>query len=371
MAQAEDMRPGERIERVRLSFRERDELDHVDDAVRMDLSAAAVLDRSLFVACDETATLERLVAGDNGFDGHRNTALGAFFDLPEGPDGEMDIEGLDIDGGYLWVTGSHSLTRDKPEPDENDLDEALEELTDIDRDPNRFFLGRIPLHRGDDGVHDLVAEDGARVAGCLPLREDGGNALTDAAAGDIHFGPFLDVPCKENGFDVEGIAARGDRVLLGLRGPVLRGWAIVLELAVDEADDGRRLQLRPIGPDGAPYRKHLLDLRGLGVRDLALFDDDALVLAGPTMDLDGPVIVFRWRRPLDIGGPSITPRSALDVVAELPYGPEQGHAEGLTVLADWPGRPLLIVYDTPGPDRLVGANSTLADVVALGSPVSD
>lgn len=358
---------GERIERVPLRFRERDELEHVGDAVRMDLSAAAVLGRSLFLACDETATVERLVGGDDGFGEHRSAALGDFFDLPEGPDGEMDIEGLDTDGGYLWITGSHSLTRDKPELDENDLAEALEELTDIDRDPNRFFLGRVPLRVGDDGAHHLVGEEDGRVAGCLPMSEDGGSPLTDAAAEDVHFGPFLDVPCKENGFDVEGIAARGDRVLLGLRGPVLRGWAIVLELAIDEADDGRRLELRPIGPGGASYRKHLLDLRGLGVRDLVFSGDDLLVLAGPTMDLDGPVLVFRWRRPLEIGGPSITPRDDLEVVVELPSGPAHGHAEGLAVLTDRPGQPLLVVYDTPGDDRLLGANTTLADVIASTS----
>ena len=51
--------------------------------------------------------------------------------------------------------------------------------------------------------------------------------------------------------------------------------------------------LRPFD-DGRGYRKHVLRLDGLGVRDLCPHGEDLLVLAGPTMDLDGPVHVFRW-----------------------------------------------------------------------------
>ena len=47
------------------------------------------------------------------------------------------------------------------------------------------------------------------------------------------------------------------------------------------------LRLREIGSHGLPYRKHLLELGGLGIRDLCVDGDDLLILAGPTMDLDG------------------------------------------------------------------------------------
>ncbi len=57
-----------------------------------------------------------------------------------------------------------------------------------------------------------------------------GKDLRDLLEDDEHLAPFLAIPGKDNGLDVEGIAVRGDRVLLGLRGPVLRGWALVLEL---------------------------------------------------------------------------------------------------------------------------------------------
>ena len=137
---------------VELRFQHEGELDLVEDPLREDASALAVVDRTLFTACDETATVEMLVEDGHGHYGdHRNIALGEFFDLPDGPDGEMDIEGLAVDDGWLWVVGSHSLKRDKPD-DDDDHAEALEELTDVDVDPNRWFLGRLPLRDDGDGA---------------------------------------------------------------------------------------------------------------------------------------------------------------------------------------------------------------------------
>ena len=49
-----------------------------------------------------------------------------------------------------------------------------------------------------------------------------------------------------------GIAARGSRLLLGLRGPVLRGVAIVVELAAEPKTD-EELALHPLGPDDRCY----------------------------------------------------------------------------------------------------------------------
>ena len=57
----------------------------------------------------------------------------------------MDIEGFAVDSSWLWVVGSHSLKREKPDPLGQDRDESLAELTGIDRDPNRYFLGRVPM----------------------------------------------------------------------------------------------------------------------------------------------------------------------------------------------------------------------------------
>ena len=48
---------------------------------------------------------------------------------------------------------------------------------------------------------------------------------------------------------------------MGLRGPVLRGWATLLEMAVKADDDSpSTLELEEIGSNGSLYRKHFLHL---------------------------------------------------------------------------------------------------------------
>ena len=93
-----------------------------------------------------------------------------------------------------------------------------------------------------------------------------------------------------SGLDIEGITARGDRVLVGLRGPVLRGIALVADLRLGNLGNANApLQLDQL-------RLRFLDLGGLAVRDLAVLPghDDVLLLAGPTMTLAGPCLLYRW-----------------------------------------------------------------------------
>ena len=142
-----------------------------------------------------------------------------------------------------------------------------------------------------------------------------GNLLTEALKKDDHIGPFVrrvlpdgtveGIPSKDNGLDVEGLAVSGNRVFLGLRGPVLRGWTVVIELQVTERSAGV-FMLDVLGSSGATVRRHFLELDGLGVRDLVMHGKDLFVLAGPTMDLDGPVFIYRWSNALEQGGDSLT-----------------------------------------------------------------
>ncbi len=61
--------------------------------IEKDLSAVARVGDYLFLACDEAAGLERLTkARDGRYAAHRHIPLGEFFDLPGGPEEEMDIE---------------------------------------------------------------------------------------------------------------------------------------------------------------------------------------------------------------------------------------------------------------------------------------
>jgi len=157
-----------------------------------------------------------------------------------------------------------------------------------------------------------------------------------------------------------------DVVLVGLRGPVLRGWAVVLELRLEDVP-GRadRLAL-------GDCRKHFLWLDGLGVRDMCRDGDDVVVLAGPTMDLDGPARLYRWNRAVQQRGTEVVRGKTLTrLPVRLPLRPDGDEpqercdkAEGITLLPDAAEPSLLVVYDSPADARLRdGGRTVLADVV--------
>jgi hypothetical protein len=326
----------------------------------------------LWVAGDETATIERLVADDPAeprrFDRQTSFRLADLLDLPEASaDEEADIEGLARQGHFLWAVGSHSLRRKQIKP-RHSGDQALRRLARISGQPNRQMIARIPV-RDVDGLPALVPEltaDGethrAATFGPQPIN------LRDLLAHDEHLALFLPIPGKDNGLDVEGIAVAGERVYLGLRGPVLRGWAFVVELRPEvDPDAPDRLVLRPF-EDGRRYRKHVLRMNGLGVRDLCPHGPDLLVLAGPTMDLDGPVHVFRWHGALAAEAPQVVRDEMLTREFDLPYGAGDDHAEGVGLLGSPGDEQLLVVYDSPSPARLGSDGCVTADVVPLPSP---
>lgn len=344
---------------MRLAFRSADVFERVSDPVAEDLSAVARAGDTLFLSCDETAGVERLRPdGKGGWAGHDHVSLGDMFDLPAGPSGEMDIEGLAAADGWLWVVGSHALKRNRP-----DGPDGLADLARIERDPNRSFLGRLPLAPAPDGGLIPVSRHGDRRAACAKLTKTHGK-LHRWLADDPHIGPFLDVPSKDNGLDIEGIAARGDRIWLGLRGPVLRGHAVVLELEIRQTGK-HRLKARKI--DGKRrYRKHLLPGFGLGVRDLALAGDDLMVLLGPTMSSDGPAHILRWRGAVAATGSGVIPESAVEVVADLPHRGPVDHPEGIEPWPEGGTDTWLVVHDAPAEERLDRQGlAILADLVRL------
>lgn len=321
----------------------------------------------LWCAGDETATVERLVEQEDGWGDQRSFRLADLVALPGDEDEEADIEGLARNGDFLWAVGSHSLKRKKIKPDAQG-GKALDRLARVEGQANRQVLLRLPV-RDVDGLPALVPEvtvdgQGQRAA----VFGSKGKDLRDLLADDDHLGVFLPIPGKDNGLDIEGIAVRGDRVYLGLRGPVLRGWAVVLEVRpyVDE-DDPARLRLAKLD-DGRRYRKHVLDLAGLGVRDLCPQGDDLLVLAGPSMDLDGPVRIYRWHGALRVEAPAVVAGDDLTHEVDLPYGDGTDHAEGIGLLGPAADGRLLVVYDSPAPGRLGEAGAVTADVVQLPGP---
>ena len=338
---------------------------------RGDLSVVVEIGDTLWVASDETVRLTRLTRkGEDAYASHAVFNVAEFLDLPGKKDVEADLEGLDYADGYLWMTGSHSLKRGKPDPDKK-VRANLEALAQVTTDSNRFLLARIPVVTEEDGVPALAAEAqdaaGKPRTAALLRGNPKGNDLTEALADDEHLAWSLKVPSKDNGLDIEGLAVSGERVFLGLRGPVLRGWAVVLELELKEADAGE-LKLRKIGRGERRYRKHFLDLRGLGIREMCLDGDDLLLLAGPTMGLDGPVAIYRWQGGAHPPGDEDTVvfEDRIVKTLDVPYGAGEDHAEGMTFRRRaGDQRSLLVVYDSPSPARMGGPAGFIADAFDL------
>src|SRR6476661_8987200 len=103
-------RPDDPSGEISLVLDQRSTLDRKAD-LRDGLSAVARQGSHLWVANDETTSVERLTleAGDQAR-AHRSFDLTQLLELP-GDSGEMDIEGLDVESDMLWLVGSHSAAR--------------------------------------------------------------------------------------------------------------------------------------------------------------------------------------------------------------------------------------------------------------------
>ncbi len=328
---------------------------------RQDISAIRLTpDRYLWLGSDETSTIERLSFIDaQTFANHKHFNVADFISLPAAADEEIDIEGFAYSDYYLWFVGSHSWKRKKPKPDKTD-EKNIDRLTQLKSEPNRYLIGRIPLINGElikSCPHPDKPQEQLTAAKLEVTKR--GNLLIDALVDDVHLGAFVQatIPGKENGFDIEGLAVYKGRIFLGLRGPVLRGWAVMLEI-----------ELEPCGTDllklkEGQYKKYFIYLNGLGIRDLCLDGEDLLILAGPTMDLDGPVRVYRLKNSVNLQKNVL---SKPEQILEIPYGNGDDRAEGITLFTDCTQTPsIVVVYDSPAEERLPGESDVIADVFKL------
>ena len=337
------------------------------EEVISDISAAAFSDDgSLWVGSDEMIGVERLSSvGCHSYGEHQRFLLQDYINLFN-TDDEIDIEGMDFADGYLWLTGSHSTKRKKPKKD--DLLENLERMATITTDLNRFILARIPIVNGKPIKSFSPQEDKTLSAACLQTKEER-NILFEALAEDRHLKPFIaaSIPSKDNGLDIEGLAVKDGRLLLGLRGPVLRGWAVIIELEPVETEAGV-LGFKEITDDGAKYKKYFLDLNGLGVRELCWQGEDLLILAGPTMSIEGEMQIFRWCDAAQSEGHTIQEQDEDELfpLFDLPFTIGTDHAEGLALYSCWEKEDgLMVFYDSPDPGRLKGDKQIFADVFRI------
>jgi hypothetical protein len=366
------MKKAQPIDRILLQFNK--EFDGLKNKYLRDALSAVLWmsDRSLWVASDESTTIEKLsYIDDRTYGNHEQFHLKDFLDSfsatdEKGKTIEIDLEGIDYSKHYLWAIGSHSTKRKKPK--NNDLDILFEEkdikrLAEVKPEVNRYILARIPMVKDEQGKYTLKKTHEKLTAAYLERTENEegifSNLLIDALKSDPHFGSFLSnssnqniaIPGKDNGFDIEGLVVRGNRILIGLRGPVLRGWAAILEIEVEDSSPGL-LKLKPIGDKGELYKKYFLNLKGLGIRELCKDGDNLLILAGPTMVLDGAVQLFRLKGGIE-GLHDRAYKKALEIISEIPIGEECDRPEGMAIFPySNSSNALLVVYDSPAENRI-------------------
>jgi Protein of unknown function (DUF3616) len=335
--------------------------------VMSDISAAAFSpDGYLWVGSDEMIGVERLEpVGNHSYGKHQSFLLQDYIDLFN-TEAEIDIEGMDYSDGYLWLTGSHSTKRKKAKGKSDEKD--LERLATITTDLNRFILARIPVIEGELVKSCSPIEGEKLIAACLQTIGNR-NILFEILKEDRHLQPFINanIPSKENGLDIEGLAVSGNKLFLGLRGPVLRGWAIVLELEIEVIEPGI-FTLKEVTNQGAKYKKHFFDLNGLGVRELCIQGKDIIILAGPTMDLEGEMQVFRWQKAFENLDHYIHSPEKGDLIPlfDLPFTVGSDHAEGLALYSYLEDNDsLMVFYDSPDQQRIRKENQIFVDVFRI------
>ncbi|MET4519491.1 hypothetical protein ACVWZR_002591 [Bradyrhizobium sp. i1.3.1] len=175
---------------------------------------------------------------------------------------ELDGEGVAFAGGRYYVMGSHGHPRDKKgKLTAREIKARISASSQI----IRFRT------KGEDGTASEIERT---------------PRLREIIAAEPLLAPFMDNRLENNGLTVEGVAIKDNVLLLaGFRGPVLDGRAIVLSARIDTLFGGS-------GTDHRLFRLPLGD--GRGVRDLAVFENGILILAGPAGNGPGVYAIYAW-----------------------------------------------------------------------------
>lgn len=256
-----------------------------------------VIDDNVQEAQFVTLTDGQLVAG---------STISLIGDKLDGEALELDGEGVAFAGGRYYVMGSHGHPRDKKS-----------KLTAREIKARISASSQIVRFRttGEDGTASEIERT---------------PRLRELISAEPLLAPFMDKRLENNGLTIEGIAIKDGVVLLaGFRGPVLDGnRAIVLSASIDTLFGGS-------GTDHRLFRLPLGD--GRGVRDLAVFEDGILILAGPTGNGPGVYAIYAW------DGESEEVRR----LAELSSFDPKRKPEGLLPLDRTPsGLRVLILFDS-------------------------
>lgn len=282
--------------------------------VSSNFSGVAMFGQHLIMGADEGRSIHVFSGGEDTYH------LSHTFPLLSQGITEIDIEGISVADGYIYVVGSHSKARKTLK--KKKYNDNRERLALVKTESTRDHLCRFKL----DNYGKVLPDTLIIVSSLRNIIEDD----------EILF-RFTNIPSKENGIDIEGIAAVGDEWLnIGLRGPVLRGnWAPVIKLKFGDMKD---------------YELLFVNLNGLGIRDMEVVESGLLLLAGPVGDGPGQFSLFFWNGVDCIPGQG-SPGGRCEFLGELPLSAPQrengGKAEGLSLIHEASTHyELLIVFDS-------------------------
>lgn len=228
-----------------------------------DASGAVPVSSNLFLVADDEENILRLYRADRGGPPLKEFDMNSFLDV-RGKSKEADLEGATRIGNRAFWIGSHGRNRNGKERDNR----------------CRLFATDLSI-TGDDVTLTPVG---------TPYRRLLQDLAADPKFERLHLLDAARLAPKEPGaLNIEGLSATPEgHLLIGFRSPNPEGKALLIPL---------------LNPNeviaGAPGRfapAILLDLNGLGIRDLALYQRQYLLIGGPYHG-GGPFHLYLWSGP--------------------------------------------------------------------------
>lgn len=252
--------------------------------------------------------------------------------IPGSKPDEIDIESIafDPETNCLFVIGSHSYKRKTVKVDKKTVAENRVRLMDAEISPesdrNRIF--QVTLKSSSGKVKEIKQIEN----------------LKTLLAQDDYLKRFIDIPSKENGIDIEGLAFRNGNLFLGCRGPILRGNyvpVVVVDWTTVNASEIQNYEIR------------FVKLNGGAIRDMTAVEGGFLIIGGPMGDAPGPYDLYFWDGTDMIYGtdrPAPMPPAVVHLEEIVPPTGDDGlygKAEGITLLEEAAtGYRVLIIYDS-------------------------
>ena len=226
---------------------------------------------------------------------------------------EADFEAMATYNNQLYILGSHSLKRKKVKK-KYKRSKNLQRLEEIKRDDYRYNVVRMDLHSLDPKQKETAS-------------------LEFILKNDPVIAPFTNIPSKENGVDLEGLAiTQTGQMYIGFRGPVLRE-NLTPVLSIHESD---------LFSNTPNYQILYLNIGGLGIREMQKVENGFLIIGGAVSDLNIPHKVFFWDGKDMIESKDTKPGEA-KLLKVLPSGLK---AEGLSLIKETKASyELLISFD--------------------------